>query len=105
MTSPPVDPDKTVGVLVMSHGTPRSLDELPAFYTEIRRGHSPTPELLADLERRYLAIGGASPESRDFSRCFDRDGSSQSLAPNSATPESRQRWPSSTKPARAAPSG
>jgi len=45
----------------MSHGTPRSLDELPAFYTEIRRGHPPTPELLADLERRYVAIGGTSP--------------------------------------------
>jgi ferrochelatase len=49
------------GVLVMSHGTPRSLAELPAFYTEIRRGHAPSPEQLADLERRYRAIGGTSP--------------------------------------------
>ncbi|HLI72828.1 MAG TPA: ferrochelatase [Acidimicrobiales bacterium] len=49
------------GVLVMSHGTPRSLDDLPAFYTEIRRGRPPPPELLADLERRYRAIGGLSP--------------------------------------------
>jgi ferrochelatase len=62
MTSPPVGPrEEQVGVLVMSHGTPRSLDELPAFYTEIRRGHQPSAELLADLERRYLAIGGVSP--------------------------------------------
>lgn len=53
--------DRLVGVLVMSHGTPRTLAELPAFYTEIRRGRPPTPELLADLERRYAAIGGASP--------------------------------------------
>ncbi|HLN44028.1 MAG TPA: ferrochelatase [Acidimicrobiales bacterium] len=52
---------KPVGVLVMAHGTPRSLDDLPAFYTEIRRGSPPPPELLADLERRYLAIGGTSP--------------------------------------------
>ncbi|MGD0378589.1 MAG: ferrochelatase [Acidimicrobiales bacterium] len=50
-----------VGVLVMAHGTPHSLDELPAFYTEIRRGSPPPPELLADLERRYRAIGGTSP--------------------------------------------
>jgi len=50
-----------VGVLVMSHGTPRSIDELPAFYTEIRRGRPPTPELLEDLARRYAAIGGTSP--------------------------------------------
>jgi protoporphyrin/coproporphyrin ferrochelatase len=52
---------KPVGVLVMAHGTPHSLDELPAFYTEIRRGNPPPPELLADLERRYRAIGGTSP--------------------------------------------
>jgi ferrochelatase len=45
----------------MAHGTPRSLDELPAFYTEIRRGSPPPPELLADLERRYRSIGGISP--------------------------------------------
>ncbi len=50
-----------VGVLVMAHGTPRSLDDLPAFYTEIRRGSAPPPELLADLERRYRSIGGTSP--------------------------------------------
>ncbi len=53
-----------VGVLVMAHGTPHSLDELPAFYTEIRRGSPPPPELLADLERRYWAIGGTSPLNR-----------------------------------------
>lgn len=52
---------KPVGVLVMAHGTPRSLEELPSFYTEIRRGSPPPPELLADLERRYRTIGGTSP--------------------------------------------
>ena len=52
---------KPVGVLVMAHGTPHSLDELRAFYTEIRRGSPLRPELLADLERRYRAIGGTSP--------------------------------------------
>ena len=52
---------KPIGVLVMAHGTPHSLDELPAIYTEIRRGNPPPPELLADLERRYRRIGGTSP--------------------------------------------
>jgi protoporphyrin/coproporphyrin ferrochelatase len=52
---------KPVGVLVMAHGTPRSLDELGAYYTEIRRGSPPPDDLLADLERRYRAIGGTSP--------------------------------------------
>jgi ferrochelatase len=52
---------KPIGVLVMAHGTPHSVDDLPAFYTEIRRGSPPPPELLADLERRYRALGGTSP--------------------------------------------
>ena len=51
----------TVGVLVMAHGTPSSPEGIESFYTRIRRGHPPTPELLADLTRRYLAIGGVSP--------------------------------------------
>jgi ferrochelatase len=49
------------GVLVMAHGTPASLDDLPAFYTEIRRGRPPSPAQLAELEQRYRAIGGTSP--------------------------------------------
>jgi ferrochelatase len=51
----------TTGVLVMAHGTPSSPDGIEAFYTRIRRGSPPTPELLEDLTRRYLAIGGVSP--------------------------------------------
>jgi protoporphyrin/coproporphyrin ferrochelatase len=51
----------SVGVVVMAHGTPHALEDLRAFYTEIRRGHPPSPEQLADLESRYRAIGGISP--------------------------------------------
>ena len=49
------------GVLVLAYGTPRSPDEVEAYYTDIRRGRPPTPEQLADLVRRYDAIGGISP--------------------------------------------
>jgi len=49
------------GVLVMAYGTPRQADEIEPYYTDIRRGRPPTPELLADLVRRYEAIGGLSP--------------------------------------------
>jgi protoporphyrin/coproporphyrin ferrochelatase len=45
----------------MAHGTPSSPEGIEPFYTRIRRGSPPTPELLADLTRRYLAIGGVSP--------------------------------------------
>ena len=60
-TSAPRPPVAPVGVLVMAHGTPESPAEIAAFYTRIRRGRPPTPEQLADLERRYAAIGGTSP--------------------------------------------
>ena len=55
MSEPPI------GVLVMAYGTPSTRDDVAAFYTRIRHGNSPTPELLADLVRRYDAIGGTSP--------------------------------------------
>jgi protoporphyrin/coproporphyrin ferrochelatase len=50
-----------VGVLVMAHGTPATAEGIEPFYTRIRRGRPPTPEQLADLRRRYQAIGGTSP--------------------------------------------
>jgi len=49
------------GVLVMAHGTPDTPEEIEAFYTRIRRGRPPTPELLEELTGRYEAIGGTSP--------------------------------------------
>lgn len=51
----------TVGVLVMAYGTPRDRDDIATYYTDIRRGRPPTPELLDDLTRRYDAIGGTFP--------------------------------------------
>lgn len=50
-----------VGVLAMAYGTPSGPGDLEAFYTDIRRGNPPTPELLAELRERYAAIGGGSP--------------------------------------------
>ena len=52
---------ETVGVVLMAYGTPRAPDEVERYYTDIRRGRPPTPEQLADLVRRYDAIGGISP--------------------------------------------
>jgi len=46
------------GVLVMSYGTPESMDAIEAYYTHIRRGRPPTKEQLEDLKRRYEAIAG-----------------------------------------------
>ena len=49
------------GVLVMAYGTPSTPDDVEAYYTRIRHGRAPSAELLADLVRRYNAIGGTSP--------------------------------------------
>ncbi len=48
-------------VVLMAYGTPTSRDEIEPYYTDIRRGRPPTTEQLADLVRRYDAIGGLSP--------------------------------------------
>jgi ferrochelatase len=45
----------------MAYGTPRSRDELLPYYTHIRRGSPPPPELVDELASRYDAIGGLSP--------------------------------------------
>lgn len=50
-----------IGVLVLAHGTPARPEDIEAFYTRIRRGRPPSEEELAELTRRYEAIGGLSP--------------------------------------------
>ncbi|SDH50870.1 ferrochelatase [Aneurinibacillus thermoaerophilus] len=52
---------QTMGLLVMAYGTPRNAEEIEPYYTHIRRGHKPPPELLQDLMKRYEKIGGISP--------------------------------------------
>lgn len=49
------------GVLLIGHGTVEDLDDLPEFLANIRRGHPAPPDLLAEVRRRYEAIGGRSP--------------------------------------------
>jgi ferrochelatase len=50
-----------IGVLVMAYGTPERLEDVEAFYTDVRRGRPPSAEQLHALVRRYEAIGGLSP--------------------------------------------
>ncbi len=51
----------TTGVLVMAYGTPTTPSDVEAYYTRIRHGRPPTPELLEELSSRYQEIGGTSP--------------------------------------------
>ena len=50
-----------LGVLLMAHGTPNSLDEMPAYLRLVRGGREPSPELVAEMRHNYEAIGGRSP--------------------------------------------
>ena len=52
------------GVLVMAYGTPERLEDVASYYTHIRRGSPPPPDLLADLLSRYEAVGGPTALNR-----------------------------------------
>lgn len=50
-----------IAVLLMTYGTPNSLDEIEPYYTDIRGGRKPSPENLKELTARYQRIGGRTP--------------------------------------------
>ncbi|MEC1722884.1 ferrochelatase [Schinkia azotoformans] len=52
---------RKIGLLVMAYGTPYKEEDIERYYTHIRRGRKPSPEMLKDLQDRYEAIGGISP--------------------------------------------
>ncbi|MBO9128720.1 ferrochelatase [Bacillus sp. 165] len=55
---------KRMGLLVMAYGTPYKEEDIERYYTHIRRGRKPSPEMLNELTERYQAIGGISPLAR-----------------------------------------
>jgi ferrochelatase len=48
-------------VVLMAHGTPESLDQMPEYLARVRGGRPPSPELIAEMTGNYRAIGGRSP--------------------------------------------
>jgi protoporphyrin/coproporphyrin ferrochelatase len=51
----------TVGVLLMAHGTPSSMEEMPEYLRLVRGGRPPSDELVSEMRHNYEAIGGRSP--------------------------------------------
>ena len=49
------------GVLLVAHGTPDSLDEMPEYLRLVRGGRAPSAELVEEMRHNYAAIGGRSP--------------------------------------------
>lgn len=50
-----------LAVLLTAYGSPERPEDIEPYLTHIRGGEKPTPEAVADLRRRYDAIGGRSP--------------------------------------------
>ena len=48
-------------VLLLAHGTPESLDQMPEYLARVRGGRPPSAELIAEMTGNYAAIGGRSP--------------------------------------------
>ena len=49
------------GVLLMAHGTPSSMAEMPEYLKLVRGGRPASDELVAEMRHNYEAIGGRSP--------------------------------------------
>lgn len=50
-----------IGVLAMAYGTADGVRDIERYYTDIRGGRPPPPELLDELKERYAAIGNRFP--------------------------------------------
>src|SRR5689334_14786037 len=48
-------------VLLMAHGTPASLADMPEYLKVVRGGRPPSHELIEEMTHNYTAIGGRSP--------------------------------------------
>jgi ferrochelatase len=53
-----------LGLLVMAYGTASGPDDVERYYTDIRGGRTPAPELIEELRERYAAIGNEFPLDR-----------------------------------------
>lgn len=69
-----------IGILVMAYGTAAGPEDVERYYTDIRGGRAPSPELLEDLKGRYAAIGNRFPlleiterQAASLQRVLDED--------------------------------
>ncbi len=48
-----------VGVMLMTYGSPATLDDVPVYLQNVRGGRAPDEELIREFRRRYELIGGS----------------------------------------------
>ena len=59
MKRSPSATDDRFGVLLMTYGSPTSLDDVPRYLAAVRGGRQVSDELVAEFRRRYQVIGGS----------------------------------------------
>lgn len=66
MTEPPTPPHKDTswGVLLLAHGGPERLEDIPEFLLNVRGGRKLPEAAEQEIIRRYSLIGGGSPLGR-----------------------------------------
>ena len=51
--------DTHVGVILMTYGSPATLDDIPVYIKNVYGGRDPSEEVLTEFRRRYKLIGGS----------------------------------------------
>jgi protoporphyrin/coproporphyrin ferrochelatase len=51
--------ESPVGVILMTYGSPSTLDDIPTFLQNVRSGNPASEALIAEFRRRYRLIGGS----------------------------------------------
>lgn len=49
------------GILLLAHGAPERLEDVPEYLSYVRGGQPVSPRVLEEVRSRYAAIGGTSP--------------------------------------------
>ncbi|MBO0791632.1 MAG: ferrochelatase, partial [Ktedonobacteraceae bacterium] len=50
---------KRIGVILMTYGSPATLDDIPIYLKHVYGGREASPEVIAEFRRRYDLIGGS----------------------------------------------
>jgi protoporphyrin/coproporphyrin ferrochelatase len=58
---PGVNTETVLGILLLAHGGPSSLEDVPAFLEQVQGGRPCSEQLREEVRERYRFIGGASP--------------------------------------------
>ncbi len=77
-------------VLLMAHGTPSSIADMPEYLRVVRGGRPPSAELIAEMSHNYHAIGGRSPLT-DITRA-QADALAMRLGPGTPVAVGMRNW-------------